>query len=397
MNRHIVKVAALAAGLLFGPVQADDREGTDAHGRPMRYHVAVQRSLGGASSVGTSINNVGWVAGRSNLPGDESRHATLWRHGTLTDLGTLGGPNSTVPWPVKNVRGIVSGIAQTAEPDPQNEFWSCSFFFPAAAATGYRCAGFRWQHGVMTALPTLGGKNGFATGTNNAGATVGWAQNATIDPTCIAPHTQQFRAVVWGPDGAVARELPPLAGDSTSAATAINDRGQVIGISGICDQSAGRFSAASAVLWDNGIATSLGSFGGVAWNTPMAINQQGDVVGFANASAADADNFNPRAFLWRKGKGLQPLAALPGHLTSQATGINEQRHIVGQSCDAAANCRAVIWRGCDVTDLNAVMDATSPLVLTTANDIDDLGRITGQAFDTASGEYVAFVARPVGR
>jgi hypothetical protein len=92
-----------------------------------------------------------------------------------------------------------------------------------------------------------------------------------------------------------------------------------------------------------------------------------------------------------------PLAALPGHLTSQATGINEQRHIVGQSCDAAANCRAVIWRGCDVTDLNAVMDATSPLVLTTANDIDDLGRITGQAFDTASGEYVAFVARPVGR
>ncbi len=397
MNRNIVKVTAMAAGLLFGPAQADDREAADADGQPVRYHVVVQRSLGGASSVGNSINNFGWVAGRSNLPGDESRHATLWRHGTLTDLGTLGGPNSTVPWPVKNVRGIVSGIAQTAETDPGNEFFSCSFFFPAATATGYRCAGFRWRNGVMTALPTLGGKNGFATGTNNAGSTVGWAQNATIDPSCVAANTQQFRAVVWGPDGAVARELPPLAGDSTSAATAINDRGQVIGISGICDQAAGRFSAAHAVLWGNGVPTSLGSFGGVAWNTPMAINQQGDVVGFANASAADADNFNPRAFLWRKGTGLQPLAALPGHLTSQAIGINERRHIVGQSCDADGNCRAVIWRGCDATDLNAVMHAASPLVLTTANDIDDLGRITGQAFDTASSRYVAFVATPVGR
>jgi hypothetical protein len=57
----------------------------------------------------------------------------------------------------------------------------------------------------------------------------------------------------------------------------------------------------------------------------------------------------------------------------------------------------VIWRGCDVTDLNAVMDAASPLVLTTANDIDDLGRITGQAFDTASSQDVAFVATPAGR
>jgi probable HAF family extracellular repeat protein len=397
MNRSIAKVAALAVGLLFGPVHADDRAGAPAEEPPVRYHVVVQRALGGTSSVGNSINNLGWVAGRSNLPGNESRHATLWRDGTLTDLGTLGGPNSTVPWPVKNMRGIVSGIAQTAEPDPQNEFWSCSFFFPGATATGYRCVGFRWQHGVMTALPTLGGKNGFATGTNNAGSTVGWAQNATIDPTCGAPDTQQFRAVVWGPKGAVARELPPLAGDTTSAATAINDRGQVIGISGICDQSAGRFSAAHAVLWHNGVPMSLGSFGGVAWNTPMAINQRGDVVGFVNASAADADNFNPRAFLWRKGKGLQPLAALPGHMTSQAIGINERRQIVGQSCDADGNCRAVLWRGCEVTDLNAVMEASTPLVLTTANDIDDLGRITGQAFDTASGQYVAFVATPVRR
>jgi probable HAF family extracellular repeat protein len=397
MYRYMTKATVLAVGLLFGSAQADDRDGVEAEGQPLRYHVVVLRSLGGTSSVGTSINDLGWVAGRSNLPGNSSRHATLWRDGALTDLGTLGGPNSAVLWPVKNLRGIVSGIAQTAEPDPQNEFWSCSFFFPAVARTGYRCVGFRWQNGVMTALPTLGGKNGFATGTNNAGFTVGWAQNTTIDPTCVASNRQQFRAVIWGPSGAVSRELPPLAGDSTSAATAINDRGQVIGISGICDQAAGRFSAAKAVLWENGVPMSLGSLGGVAWNTPMAINERGDVVGFGNASAADGGEFNPRAFLWSKGKGLQPLAALPGHITSQAIGVNARRQIVGQSCDADGNCRAVLWRGCEVTDLNAVIEASTPLVLTTANDINDLGRITGQAFDTASSQFVAFVATPVRR
>jgi probable HAF family extracellular repeat protein len=396
MNRNIVKATALTVVMVFGPAQAKEREGTAA-GPPVRYRIVVQPSLGGTSSLGASINAIGWVAGRSNLPGNQSRHAALWRGGVLTDLGTLGGPNSAVLWPVKNLRGIVSGISQTAETDPQNEFWSCSFFFPGATRTGYRCVGFRWQNGVMTRLPTLGGKNGFATGTNNRGFTVGWAQNTTIDPTCVAPNTQQFRAVVWAPDGAVARELPPLAGDSTSAATAINDRGQVIGISGICDQAAGRFSAIHAVLWENGVPISLGSFGGVAWNTPMAINQRGDVVGFANASAVDAGNFNPRAFLWRKGKGMQSLMALPGHVTSQAIGINDRREIVGQSCDADDNCRAVVWRGCDATDLNAVMEVSSPLVLTTANDIDDSGSITGQAFDQASGQFVAFVATPVRR
>jgi probable HAF family extracellular repeat protein len=396
MKRLVVMPMILAAGLQLAPAHADDNDRSDADGPPLRYQVVVQRSLGG-SALGASVNNLGWVAGRSTLAGNQSRHATLWRDGTLTDLGTLGGANSALLWPVKNTRGVLSGFSQTAEPDPTNEFFSCSFFFPAATRTGQRCVGFRWQNGVMTALPTLGGKNGFATGTNNAGFTVGWAQNTTIDPTCVQPNTQQFRAVVWGPGGAVARQLPPLGDDTTSAATAINERGQVVGISGICDQAAGRFSAIRAVLWDNGVPVSLGSLGGVAWNTPNAINNRGDVVGFANASAADAGNFNPRAFLWRKGKGMQPLAALPNHVTSQAIGINERRQIVGQSCDADDNCRAVLWRGCEVTDLNAVMEASTPLVLTTANDIDDLGRITGQAFDTASGQFVAFLATPVRR
>src|SRR5262249_18611423 len=147
---------------------------------------------------------------------------------------------------------------------------------------GHVCRGFVWEAGKMRALPTLGGTHGFATGTNNLGQTVGWAENSVHDSTCNAPQVLQFRAAMWGPGRDQIVELPPLPGDTTSAATAVNDRGQVAGISGICSNAVGGFSAAHAVLWENGVPNDLGNLGGVAWNTPMAMNQAGDVVGFAN-------------------------------------------------------------------------------------------------------------------
>jgi probable HAF family extracellular repeat protein len=386
---------ALIAAVLLAVAAAAAGAGTGHDTRAFAdYRVANLQSLGGTSSVGFSVNDRGWVAGRSNLPGNQTRHATLWRNGVLTDLKTLGGANSAVLWPVKNLRGIVTGIAQTNEPDPLNEKWSCGFFFPAATGRGTRCLGFKWQNGVMTRLPTLGGTHGFATGSNNLGQTTGWAENTVHDPTCELPQVLQFRAVVWGPRLDQIRELQPLPGDTATAATAINDHGRVIGISGICDQAAGRFSAIHNVVWDNGAPpVDIGDFGGVAWNTPMALNQQGAVVGFANASAADGGNLDPRAFLWTESQGIQPLGALPGDVTSQALGINEWGQVVGQSCDADDNCRAFLWNHGVMADLNDLVTSGDADLLTTANDIDDFGRITGQGVDGA-GHFVAFLATP---
>ena len=171
----------------------------------------------------------------------------------------------------------------------------------------------------------------------------------------------------------------------------------MVGISGICDQAVGRLSAIHSVLWEHGSGRpiEIGDLGGVAWNTPMAINQRGDVVGFANASAADGANFNPRAFLWIRGQGIRNLGAVPGDLTSQATGINEWRQIVGQSCDVNDNCRGFLWQNGEMTDLNDLVVGDYDDLITTANDIDDFGRITGQAFDADTGQFFAFVAKPV--
>jgi probable HAF family extracellular repeat protein len=357
------------------------------------YQVALLPTLGGSSSVGNSINDRGWVAGRSNLAGDTQRHAALWRRGRVVDLGTLGGPNSSVLWPVKNTNGIISGISQTAKRDPLGERWSCAAFFPAPTATGHQCLGFRWEAGVLRALPTFGGTHGFAAGTNNRRLTVGWAENRVRDATCVAPQVLQFRAAVWGPKPDRIRQLPPLPGDTVSAATAINDRGQVVGISGFCDQAVGRFSAVHAVLWDRGRTISLGTLGGIAWNTPMSINQRGDVVGFSNVSAADAGAFRPHAFLWTRRDGIRDLGTLPGDVTSQALGVTDRLEVVGTSCDAAGGCRAFRWSNGVMTDLNA--SVRDPGVrLTSANDINDTGTITGQARVEDTGRHVAFRATP---
>ena len=392
--KGLIALAVLSLALVAG-AGAGNANTTKRSSEPLRYELAQLPSLGGTSSAGFSINNRGWVAGRSNLPGNRTRHATLWRNGSLTDLGTLGSKerNSVVRWPVKNVRGLITGISQTDEPDPLGENWSCSAFFPAATGTGYRCLGFRWQNGVMTPLATLGGTHGFAAGSNNRGQIVGWAENTVHDPTCEPPQVLQFRPVVWGPRDRM-RELPLLPGDTSGAATAINDRGQIVGISGICDQAVGRFTAIHAVLWDDGEVIDIGNLGGLAWHTPNAINRRGDIVGFSNFSKADGGNLRPHAFLWTERGGIDDLGTLAAPLddNSDAWGVNKRRQVVGSSCDVDGNCHAYLWQDGAMRDLNELVDSDD--VLIAAYDIDDRGRITGQAFDDEAGAFVAFVARP---
>src|SRR5438477_7836470 len=358
-----------------------------------QYTITDLPSLGGTNSRANSINNRGWLAGYSNLTGNQSRHAALWRAGALTDLGTLGGPNSNVTWSVKSDSGIVAGISQTSTPDPLGEAWSSAAFYPGATGTGFINLGFVWENGVMRALPTLGGNNGFATGANSRGQVVGWAENTVHDPTCVPPQQLQFRPVVYGPKGNQISELPLLAGDTSGAATGINEQGQAVGISGICDQAVGRYTAKHALLWDNGKIVDLGNLGAPWWNTPTNINQRGDVVGFAGDPAfPDGDYLH--AFIWTAADGIRPLGALPGHVHSEAYGINEKRQVVGISCDADfADCRAFIWENGLMTDLNALKPASYAPRLEQAKDINEAGEISGRSIDSASVRR-AFLATP---
>jgi probable HAF family extracellular repeat protein len=363
-----------------------------------KYHVTLlsdPNTTSTADAFGTSIDDLGIVAGGYTRT-DGAIHASLWVFGQQVDLGTLGAAtlNSLVQWPVKNIRGLVSGISLIDELDPNKEGWSCSAFIPNANFN--ICLGFVWDPVTrkMRPLPTLGGTNGFATGTNNLGQTVGWAENTVHDPTCVLPQVLQFKPVVWGPARDEIRALPLIDTDGSGAATALNDRGQIIGISGDCYKAVGAMSARHAVLWEDGVPTEIPNpYGDAApyWNTPMMINQHGEVVGFAGVPNDPAGDYT-LAFRWSKKEGWEWVPLLPGEVSGTASSINNRGVIVGYSNDAKGNVHPWVRKDGVTWNLNDLVEPgsglTGPILL--AFDINDRGEISGT---TLTGQ--AFVASPV--
>lgn len=362
------------------------------------YTVQNLGTLGGKfGSSAHSINDRGWVAGVANLTGDTVEHAALWRDGMVTDLGTLGGFNSNVDFPVKNNAGLIAGFAQTSTPDPLGETFCTFACSPSGPCQGsdpqsgtlQSCRGFVWRNGRMNALGTLGGNNSAATGVNNRGLVVGTAENNTQDPACIPPQVLDYEAVVW--QAGRIHELPAFPGDMTAAALAVNDNDQVVGGSGICGSGIGMMPIIlHAVLWQNDSVTDLRSLGGVMNNVAYAINDRGQIVG---ASDLAGDNTG-HAFLWQEGV-MADLGTVTGDFSSVAFGINNNGQVVGQSCNSDFSvCRAFLWQAGAMTDLNTLISGGSSLSVISGGDINDRGEIVGIALDQSTGELLAFLAVP---
>ncbi len=363
-----------------------------ATGNQIHYSVQSLGTLGGTYSNGYGgVNDRGWVTGDANLSGDQTEHAFLWREGVMTDLGTLGGPNSSVAFPVKNNRGLIAGSAQINEIDPLGEYWGASYFCTSVNCQGWQNLqrGFRWQNDVITALPPLGGNNSTAFGVNDRGQVVGIAETATQDPTCVPPQVLDFDAVIWGPRPGQIQALPIFPGDSIAAALAINDKGLVVGTSGVCAAPTSLALGVHAVLWQHGSVIDLGGFGGVMNNAALALNNAGQVVGISDLPG----DTTAHAFLWEKGT-MTDLGTLPGDVFSQANDINNKGQVVGISCDVNFNCRAFLWENGVMTDLNTLVAPGASLYLTFGGGLNDEGEIAGTAFDQNTGDAPAFLAIP---
>lgn len=360
-----------------------------------RYLVVELPPLGPGISEGRHVTNTGVVSGLSDIAGP-FRRATIWIDGQPQSLGTLGGPHSALVFTDFPHGGPIVGISETGLVDDRNEAFSCSTFFPGGREfrTGFVCRGFVSDGTTMKPLDTLGGPYSFAAGANTRGQVVGWAQTDFEDEGCVDGTIHQFLPVIWdGKTGQVTATLPTYADDAAGAAVAINDRGQVVGISGDCDQAVGRKSARHAIVWNQGVPADIGNLGADTWNTPIAINQQGDVVGFAGIPNGDLPVENFGAFIWTKElTKMQPLPGLGEDTHSEAWAINNDRQAVGVSCGAV--CTAVLWENGRVHDLNELVPSTYGGFLRTARHINEAGMITGQAID-AEGKRVAYLAIPV--
>jgi len=206
----------------------------------------------------------------------------------MTDLGTLGGPDSRAPEASPpNDRSEVAGFSDTSNPDPNGEDF-------CGLGTNLICLPFLWQKGVMTPLPTLGGNNAEANGINSRGEVGGQAETPNLD--LCSPFFLQVEAVIWR-DGQIQQVLPPLGG-SVGVVNAINDNGQAVGIVGIAGCVTGNLHA---VLWQRRTPIDLGNLGGVTNNFAFAINNRGQVIGQSDLPGDTAAH----AFLWTEEDGIQ--------------------------------------------------------------------------------------------
>lgn len=368
--RRITAITAFVT-LIVSPLLAQEQQNENKIRR--NYSVKGLGTLGGTFAIGQGVSNNAWVVGFGNLDGDQNYHAFLWAHGIKTDLGTFGGPNSAASQ--VNSSGQVVGNAETSIPDPTGED-------PCGNGTNLVCSPFLWEHGLMRPLPTLGGLNGFANSINNRGHAVGSAENGLPDTTCPVDVTfSQSKPVLWTEEGV--KELPIIDGDSDGTATAINNRGQVVGFSGDC------MSVPHALLWTNGTVTDLGNLGGM-FNIATAINNHGQVVGF---STLPGDNAPLRGFIWQNGVMVN-LGVFPGDFHSLALGINDQGQIVGDSCDESFSCRAFLWQNGTMLDLNRLVHRRDAPFLENGNSINSRGQIAGKTTVQGTPIAEAFLATP---
>src|ERR1700730_6297469 len=95
MSSLIIALVMFAAAAM--PFRLAAQEGNPVEEKPLHYKLVNLGTLGGTlqSNAYGGVNDRGWVTGDANLQGDTNEHAFLWRDGLMTDLGTLGGSNSS--------------------------------------------------------------------------------------------------------------------------------------------------------------------------------------------------------------------------------------------------------------------------------------------------------------
>lgn len=324
-------------------------------------------------------------------------HTAKHHHYKLIDLGTLGGPNSSVTFlgytnKTMDSHGTVVGIADTSTADP---FCMVDCFVNHA---------FQWRNGISTdlgALPVL--NNSFAAGFNSRGWVVGASQNGAIDPLTGFP---EMNAVLWK-DGEIIN-LGTLGGN-VSGANAVNNRGQVVGgaLNTIPDLFPNTFyfsmpyildcfafyffppsTESHAFLWEEGKIHDLGTLGGpdsVAW----FVNDRGQVAGQSTVnSIANSTTNIPTVdpFFWDHGKMVDVgnLGGTYGYVIA----FNNRGQMTGSmTLTGDQTYHPFFWSGGVLTDLGTFGGESG-----VAHALSDTGEVVGWASDF-QGAALSFLWR----
>jgi len=328
--------------------------------REIRYAVVDLGVLaGGDTSAATCVNGRGVAAGSSvGTTSDETSlsQAVVFRGGQVTTLRVGGIPGSSSVNAI-NGTGDCAGFAQDG-----------SGLFRAIV----------WVGGEAIALPALGGGQCMAFGVNDDSLVVGWAQPG-------APAIEP-RACRWE-DGR-ATDLGTLGEGIRSVAYGVNAAGEIVGASTV-ELDDTQPAAEHAVLWLRDETVDLGTIGG-SYSAAAALNDAGQIVGVSTTGRQQRP-FGPgtHATLWDDGSSPVDLGTLGTGERSQATAINAAGVIVGSSAMSGelpngeiGQEHACLWEAGATTpqDLNDLVAAGGGWDLERANGINDAGQIVGVGY-----------------
>ena len=286
-------------------------------------------TFGGSDSIGYALNASGQVVGDSLFAGDFVTHAFLYNGGPLVDLQTLGGSYSSAD-AINDAGQIVGG---------------------SVPAGGLDTHAFLYANGNMSDLGTLGGSYSYAFAVNSSGMVAGEADAANGD-------THGF---VYA--GGVMTDVGTLGGNSSSV-FALNDDGLAVGQSSLASGTNHGFAFAGGTLTD------LGTLGGT-YSTAFAVNRSGQIIGISYTT----NDAQTHGFVYSAG-AMTDLGTLGGD-SAFPLDINNLGQIVGQSALPGGNPHAFLWRNGQMADLNTLLPPNSGWELTSAQYINDAGRIVG--------------------
>jgi probable HAF family extracellular repeat protein len=221
-----------------------------------------------------------------------------------------------------------------------------------------------WEKGVLTDLGDLAGRAA-ATAINSRGQIVGVGGGEDYART----------ALFWDKGDVPFTPLSLLPGTTESVASDINPSGQIVGLNATTDGRFGTF----AVRWEKGVVSDLGTLGGT-WSEARGNNPAGQIVGFSQTSG-----LRFHAFLWTNGV-MRDLGTLGGD-GSSAAAINPAGQVVGASgiIPGQFQTHAFLWTNGVMTDLGTLGGENSGAV-----DINASGQVIGAA-ETPEGHRHAFI------
>jgi probable HAF family extracellular repeat protein len=311
---------------------------------------------GGVNSFPQGASSNGWVVGTSEngttdaVLGIPEFEAVLWRNGQIKRLGTLGG-NESIAFDV-NGRGQIVGLAANRVPDPASLFGFATQTRP-----------FLWKDGVMKDLGTLGGTDGAAFLMNEHGQIMG---------EFYLPGTTNIDSIFWDEDGN-AVDLGTLGGTNSNCSSCgpwwINNRGQIVGNSTLAGDATHH-----GYFWDRKTLTDLATLGGNN-SEANSVNDAGVIVGRADLPGSLTHD----GVLWTRKHGVMTttdLGVINNDPCSTAFAINSSGQIVGDAGVCFVGGDAWLWEnGGPMVDLNTLALPGSGLHLADARLINDRGEI----------------------